>query len=87
MPRIAVLGCGRIGRMHAENIAAHPRAELAGVFDVVASAADDVAGRLAVQNFPSAEAFGGTIQPFGGAVPAIEASWVPGAVLFGSPVP
>jgi myo-inositol 2-dehydrogenase/D-chiro-inositol 1-dehydrogenase len=56
MPRIAVLGCGRIGRMHAENIAAHPRAELAGVFDVVASAADDVAGRLAVRNFPSAEA-------------------------------
>ena len=26
MVRIAVLGCGRIGRMHAANIAAHPRA-------------------------------------------------------------
>lgn len=26
MLRIAVLGCGRIGRMHAANVAAHPRA-------------------------------------------------------------
>ena len=31
MVRIAVLGCGRIGRMHAANIAAHPRAALGGV--------------------------------------------------------
>ena len=29
MIRIAVLGCGRIGAMHAANIAAHPRARLA----------------------------------------------------------
>ena len=28
MLNFAVLGCGRIGRMHARNIAAHPRAEL-----------------------------------------------------------
>ncbi len=28
MIRIAVLGCGRIGAMHAANIAAHPRAAL-----------------------------------------------------------
>jgi predicted dehydrogenase len=34
MVRIAVLGCARIGRMHAANIAAHPRARLAGVYDV-----------------------------------------------------
>ena len=40
---IAVLGCGRIGRMHAANIAAHPRARLATVFDVVAEAATEVA--------------------------------------------
>ncbi len=42
MPRISVLGCGRIGRMHADNIASHPRAELAGVFDVHAPSAQDV---------------------------------------------
>jgi myo-inositol 2-dehydrogenase/D-chiro-inositol 1-dehydrogenase len=56
MLRIAVLGCGRIGRMHAENIAAHPRATLAGVYDVVASASTEVAERLGVPAFDSAEA-------------------------------
>ena len=34
MLRIALLGCGRIGVMHAANIASHKRAELAGVFDI-----------------------------------------------------
>ena len=34
MTGIAVLGCGRIGVMHAANIAAHPRATLAGVYDI-----------------------------------------------------
>lgn len=55
MLRIAVLGCGRIGRMHADNIAAHPRAALAGVFDVHAPSADEVAGKHGVTNFASAE--------------------------------
>jgi myo-inositol 2-dehydrogenase/D-chiro-inositol 1-dehydrogenase len=35
----ALIGCGRIGRVHARNIAAHPRAELAACYDVVASSA------------------------------------------------
>ncbi len=39
MPRIAVFGCGRIGRMHAENLARHPRTELVSVFDVAEEAA------------------------------------------------
>ncbi|MEY2991758.1 MAG: inositol 2-dehydrogenase [Pseudomonadota bacterium] len=56
MLKIAVLGCGRIGRMHAENIYAHPRAELAGVFDVVDAAARDVAEKLGVPKFESAQA-------------------------------
>ncbi|MFY0633447.1 MAG: inositol 2-dehydrogenase [Vannielia sp.] len=55
MLRIAVLGCGRIGRMHAENIHAHPRAALAGVFDVVSAASKDVADKLGVTEFASAE--------------------------------
>ncbi len=37
--RIAVLGCGRIGRVHADSVAASGRAELAWVFDPVAEAA------------------------------------------------
>jgi myo-inositol 2-dehydrogenase / D-chiro-inositol 1-dehydrogenase len=43
MVRFAVLGCGRIGRMHALNLARHPRAELAYVYDVVDDAAADTA--------------------------------------------
>jgi len=39
MVRFAVLGCGRIGRMHALNLARHPRAELAYVYDIVEDAA------------------------------------------------
>lgn len=55
MLRIAVLGCGRIGRMHADNIAAHPRAVLAGVYDVHAPSAQEVAGKHGVANFTSAD--------------------------------
>ena len=46
MVSFAILGCGRIGRMHARNIKAHPRAELVGVYDVFAKAADEVANEL-----------------------------------------
>jgi myo-inositol 2-dehydrogenase/D-chiro-inositol 1-dehydrogenase len=46
MIRFALLGCGRIGRMHARNIKAHPRAELIGVYDVFAKAADEVGNEL-----------------------------------------
>lgn len=56
MLRIAVLGCGRIGRMHAENIARHPRAALAGVYDTHEPAAVEVSEKLAVPRFESAEA-------------------------------
>ena len=48
--RIGVLGCGRIGRMHAELIAKQvPNAEVAAVFDVVADASAALAGELGVR--------------------------------------
>ncbi len=56
MLRMAVLGCGRIGRMHAANIAAHPRAALAGVFDIDAEAAAAVAEAHGTTAAPSVEA-------------------------------
>jgi myo-inositol 2-dehydrogenase / D-chiro-inositol 1-dehydrogenase len=56
MIRIAVLGCGRIGVMHAANIAAHPRATLAGVYDIHAPAADAVAKKTGAAVFSSVEA-------------------------------
>ncbi|HYZ64694.1 MAG TPA: inositol 2-dehydrogenase [Acetobacteraceae bacterium] len=43
MIRFALLGCGRIGRVHAGAIAAHPRAQLAACFDVDPAAAQEVA--------------------------------------------
>lgn len=56
MLRIAVLGCGRIGRMHAANVAAHPRATLASVYDVHRPSADEVAARHGVHVAETAEA-------------------------------
>jgi myo-inositol 2-dehydrogenase/D-chiro-inositol 1-dehydrogenase len=46
MLRFAVLGCGRIGRMHAANLAAHPKARLLWCYDVVTKVADEVAPML-----------------------------------------
>jgi len=43
MLRVAVLGCGRIGQMHAANVARHARAELVAVFDVHRPSAEKVA--------------------------------------------
>lgn len=56
MVAIAVLGCGRIGQMHARNIAKHPRTTLASVYDVHAPAATRLADELGVPVAASAEA-------------------------------
>ena len=48
MIRIAVLGCGRIGRMHSRALARHPRAELTHVYDIVPAVAAEVASELNV---------------------------------------
>jgi len=50
--RIALFGCGRIGRVHADAIASHPRAELAWVCDPM----QDIARELAAQHATSATA-------------------------------
>lgn len=42
MVQFALYGAGRIGRMHADNIAANPRARLCSVFDVNGDAAREV---------------------------------------------
>jgi len=47
---MAVLGCGRIGRLHARSLVRHPRARLAMVFDVAAEAAQQVAAELGVRS-------------------------------------
>jgi myo-inositol 2-dehydrogenase / D-chiro-inositol 1-dehydrogenase len=49
MVGMAVLGCGRIGRIHAANLARQPRAKLVAVFDVASDAARQTATELAVE--------------------------------------
>ncbi|MCB8879904.1 inositol 2-dehydrogenase [Acidisoma cellulosilytica] len=49
MIRFSVLGCGRIGTMHARNLARHPQAQLVSVFDVFTKASDAMAAELGVR--------------------------------------
>jgi myo-inositol 2-dehydrogenase/D-chiro-inositol 1-dehydrogenase len=49
MLNIAVIGAGRIGRIHARNIAAHPQANLAGIADPDAAAAARLAAATGCQ--------------------------------------
>jgi myo-inositol 2-dehydrogenase / D-chiro-inositol 1-dehydrogenase len=51
--RFALFGCGRIGRVHADSIDVHPRAELAWVYDPIESAADEVAKRYGAATAPT----------------------------------
>jgi myo-inositol 2-dehydrogenase/D-chiro-inositol 1-dehydrogenase len=46
MVRFAVLGCGRIGKMHARNLSLHPRAGVAVCYDVAAQAAEETAAAV-----------------------------------------
>jgi myo-inositol 2-dehydrogenase / D-chiro-inositol 1-dehydrogenase len=55
MVAFAVLGCGRIGRMHARNLARHPRAELVSVYDIAAGAAAETAAELGARAAASVE--------------------------------
>jgi myo-inositol 2-dehydrogenase / D-chiro-inositol 1-dehydrogenase len=45
MVRLGLIGCGRIGRVHADSIDVHPRAELAAVCDPFEDAAREVGTR------------------------------------------
>lgn len=71
--RVAIIGAGRIGRVHAQAIASHPRAQLVLVADPFGTSADDLAaahGARAVKD--AAEVF---------ADPDVD------AVIIGSPTP
>ena len=46
MVRLGVIGCGRIGRVQADSIDVHPRAELAHVHDPLETAARGVGTRF-----------------------------------------
>ena len=52
MIRFALFGAGRAGRIHARNIARHPRAELVSIFDVDRPAAESLAGEHGARAAP-----------------------------------
>lgn len=56
--RVALFGAGRIGSIHAENVAAHPDSALVAVVDVVRSAAKQMAGLYGARVLSAEEAFG-----------------------------
>ncbi|MEM7047578.1 MAG: inositol 2-dehydrogenase [Pseudomonadota bacterium] len=55
MVKIGLLGCGRIGRMHADILARHPQVTLTSVYDVNAEAAREVAQACDTQVAANAE--------------------------------
>ena len=55
MIRFALFGCGRIGRVHADSIDVHPRAELAWVYDPIGSAASEIANRYGTTIAPAVD--------------------------------
>ncbi|HET7472678.1 MAG TPA: inositol 2-dehydrogenase [Candidatus Limnocylindrales bacterium] len=56
MIRVAVLGAGRIGRIHAANVAANRRARLVAVADAIAASAESLAASLGCEASTDSEA-------------------------------
>jgi myo-inositol 2-dehydrogenase/D-chiro-inositol 1-dehydrogenase len=52
---MAVIGCGRIGRMHARNLARHGRVRLVSVFDPAEHSARETATELGVKATPTVD--------------------------------
>ncbi|MDE0306359.1 MAG: inositol 2-dehydrogenase [Albidovulum sp.] len=52
---VALIGCGRIGWMHAANIASHPKLKLSAVHDVHAPSAEKLSAEFGVQAYSTAE--------------------------------
>lgn len=55
MLNMAVLGCGRIGRMHAQNLMRHEGTRLASVYDIHRPSAEETAGKFGCSVAESAE--------------------------------
>jgi myo-inositol 2-dehydrogenase/D-chiro-inositol 1-dehydrogenase len=86
MLSIAVIGAGRIGQIHARNIAAHADARLAGIADVDASAAARLATACGTQTLSLDAAFGADAVLIGSPTPThadyIERAAAAGRAIF-----
>ena len=86
MLSVAMIGAGRIGRIHARNIAAHPGARLAGVADVDAVAAAQLAESCGARALSIDEAFAADAVVIGSPTPThadyIERAAAAGCAIF-----
>ncbi len=86
MLSVAMIGAGRIGRIHARNIAAHPGARLAGVADVDAAAAAQLAEACGARALSIDEAFAADAVVIGSPTPThadyIERAAAAGCAIF-----
>src|SRR3984957_15951966 len=86
MLSIAVIGAGRIGRIHAPNVAAHPGARLAGVADVDTGAASRLAEACGSRVLTLDEAFAADAVVIGSPTPThadyIERAAAAGRAIF-----
>ena len=55
MLRVAVIGAGRIGKVHAQTVAAHPQAQLIAVCDPIGTAAEDLAALYGAKAYKDAD--------------------------------
>lgn len=55
MIRFGIIGAGRIGKVHAKTVAAHPDARLVAVSDPFGTAAEDLAGEYGARAYKEAE--------------------------------
>ena len=71
MLNIALIGCGRIGRMHADLIERHSQSRLAAVFDPVSDAAEAVAGPVVALGTAHAAKFPAAVEAACAVSPAL----------------
>ena len=86
MLSIAVIGAGRIGHIHARNIAAHPGARLAGVADLDAAAAARLARACGAEPIALDAAFAAADAVLIGSPTATHAAYVERAAAAGKAV-
>jgi myo-inositol 2-dehydrogenase/D-chiro-inositol 1-dehydrogenase len=85
MLSIAMIGAGRIGRIHARNVAAHPRARLAGIADPHAPSAEALAEACGAQVLTLDQAFAADAVLIGSPTPT-HADYIERAAAAGKPV-
>ena len=79
--RVGVVGVGALGQWHAKNYAAIPGAELAGVYDIDAGRASEIAMRYNTRTFASIEELAEAVDAASVVVPPSKHFYAAGILL------